>query len=203
MRLGTLLAKNAPVPWDTPEVSQNETTGVLRMLTRPWEFWRLTQRSRTNVPWMPAVLLYDPIPLGGCQHPSRHLFWLEIVPYCERSHWYERSIFIKRSIRGSAWESMDLLDLYAPRLFYIKSTFLPICRLRAKDNKLPSFSAADKGYHRWFIFHCFFLRIKCRRHCQGHVSTVSVFSTLQKRIASILHLCQAFCLKPYVYRRMT
>lgn len=95
-------------------IPQNETTGVLRMLTRPWELERLTQRSRTDVPWMPAVLFYDPTPLGGCQHHSGHSFWLEIVPYCEGSHWSERSIFIKRSIRGSAWEIMDLLHLYAP-----------------------------------------------------------------------------------------
>lgn len=37
MGLGTLWAKNNAVLWDAPEVSQNETTGVLRMLTRPWE----------------------------------------------------------------------------------------------------------------------------------------------------------------------
>lgn len=92
MGLGTLLAKNGPVLWDSPEVSPNEATGVLTMLTRPWELWRLTQGSRTDVPWMPAVLLYDPIPLGGCQHHSGHSFWLEIVPYCEMSHWYERNI---------------------------------------------------------------------------------------------------------------
>lgn len=73
MGLGTLWAKNGPVLWDTPEVSQNETTGVLRMLTRPWELERLTQGSRTDVPWMPAVLLYDPIPLGSCQHHSGHI----------------------------------------------------------------------------------------------------------------------------------
>lgn len=73
MGLGTLWGKNGPVLWDTPEVSQNETTGVLRMLTRPWELKRLTQGSRTDVPWMPAVLLYDPIPLGNCQHHSGHI----------------------------------------------------------------------------------------------------------------------------------
>lgn len=74
MGLGTLLAKNAPVLWDIPEVSPNEATGLHRMLTRPWELWRLTQGSRTDVPWMPAVLLYDPTPLGGCQHHSGHSF---------------------------------------------------------------------------------------------------------------------------------
>ena len=111
---GNALGKECPCSVGYPEVSQNETTGVLRMLTRPWELKRLTQRSRTDVPWMPAVLFYDPTPLGGCQHHSGHSFWLEIVPYCEGSQWSERSIFIKRSIRGSAWEIMDLLHLYAP-----------------------------------------------------------------------------------------
>ncbi|ELK09683.1 Interferon-gamma receptor alpha chain [Pteropus alecto] len=70
MGLGTLLAKNAHVLWDTSEVSPNEATGILRMLTRPWELWRLTQGSRTDVPWMPAVLLYDPTPLGGLPLPT-------------------------------------------------------------------------------------------------------------------------------------
>lgn len=126
MGLGTLLAKNAPVLWDIPEVSQNEATGVLRMLTRPWELWRLTQGSRTDVPWMPAVLLYDPTPLGSCQHHSGHSFWLEIVPYCERPHWYERNIFIKRSIGnllGKLWTcSMCMLQVFLPQIYFL--TFL-------------------------------------------------------------------------------
>lgn len=154
MGLGTLWAKNAPVLLDIPEVSPNEATGIFRRLTRPWELWRLTQGSRTDVPWMPAVLLYDPIPLGGCQHHSGHSFWLEIVPYCERSHWYERNIFIKRSVRnllGKLWTRwICILQVILPQIYLF---FLLFYRLRSKDNKLPSVSATDKGHHRWFIFH--------------------------------------------------
>lgn len=120
--LGKLLAKNAPVLLDTPEVPPNEARGILRRLTRPWELWRLTQGSRTDVPWMPAVLLYDPIPLGGCQHHSGHSFWLEIRPYCERPHWYERNIFIKRSVRnllGKLWTCwICILQVILPQIFF-------------------------------------------------------------------------------------
>lgn len=123
--LGMLLAKNAPVLWDTPEVSPNEATGVLTMLTRPWERWRLTQGSRTDVPWMPAVLLCDPTPLGGCQHHSGHSFWLEILPYCERLHRYERNIFIKRSIGnllGKLWTCwMCMLQVILPPIYFLTS----------------------------------------------------------------------------------
>lgn len=173
MGLGTLLAKKAHVLWDTSEVSPNEATGILRMLTRPWELWRLTQGSRTDVPWMPAVLLYDPTPLGSCQHHSGHSFWLEIVSYCERLHWYERNIFIKRSIRNLLGKSA--VRFVCSRLFFLKFIFLPFCRFLSKDNNLPSFSAT-KGCRRWFIFHSF-LYIKYRRYCQSHFSTVNVIST--------------------------
>lgn len=74
---GNDLAKNGPLLWDIPEVTQIETTGIPRRLTRPWELWQLTQGSGTDVPRRPVVLFYDPIPLGGCQHHSGQAFWLE------------------------------------------------------------------------------------------------------------------------------
>lgn len=88
------------------------------------------------------------------------------------------------------------------RLFFIKFIFLPFCRLRSKENKLPSFSAADKGHYRWFIFHSFFLHIKY----EGIVKVISaqlVSPPLYKRrIASSLHLCPALYIKPNVHRRI-
>lgn len=74
---GNYLAKNGPLLRDIAEVTQIETIGIPRMLTRPWELWKLTQGSGTDVPRMPAELLYDPIPLGGCQHHSGQTFCLE------------------------------------------------------------------------------------------------------------------------------